>query len=207
MHALHRHARGQRVERAIEQARVVDQQRRAGRGSHGLERCMPSAPPLDPGPMPTAKRPSRFRLAPDVRPTRLRPPPRARPRRRRRFRGEVRIDVASRAPARGDRPARRRPDDRARRRPRSSGQVVPLRVRLDRHDETVSLRAARPLPAGAARARTCASRARSTGISAGSTRPAPTARATPSRSARRPTRGASCRASTSRRSRRASASR
>jgi puromycin-sensitive aminopeptidase len=96
--------------------------------------------------MPTATRPSRFRLAPDVRPRdyhlHLEPDLDAG-----RFRGEVRIDVRLE-------------------RPRAAivlhaveltiehadaeveGQVVALRARLDRHDQTVALRAARPLPAG-----------------------------------------------------------
>src|SRR5262245_14951984 len=108
---------------------------------------MPPAPRLDPGSMPTAKRPSRFRLAPDVRPTdyhlHLEPDIDGG-----RFRGEVRIDV---------RLARPRAEivlhaaDLAVERAAAevSGRVIPLRVRLDRHDETATLRAARPLPAGA----------------------------------------------------------
>src|SRR5215468_11340539 len=55
-------------------------------------RCMRCAPRLDPGSMPTATRPSRFRLALDVRPSdyhlHLEPDLDAG-----RFRGEVRIDV------------------------------------------------------------------------------------------------------------------
>ena len=98
--------------------------------------------------MPSAAHPSRFRLAPDVRPSdyhvHLEPDLAAG-----RFRGEVRIDV---------RLARSRTEivlhaadltiEHAD--AEVDGQVVPLRVVLDRHDETVSLRAARALPAGAA---------------------------------------------------------
>jgi puromycin-sensitive aminopeptidase len=97
--------------------------------------------------MPTAKRPSRFRLAPDVRPTdyhlHLEPDIDGG-----RFRGEVRIDVHL------DRPRAEivlHAADLAVERAAAevSGRVIPLRVRLDRHDETATLRAARPLPAGA----------------------------------------------------------
>jgi puromycin-sensitive aminopeptidase len=96
--------------------------------------------------MPTAKRPSRFRLAPDVRPTdyhlHLEPDIDGV-----RFRGEVRIDVQL------DRPRAEivlHAADLAVERAAAevNGRVIPLRVRLDRHDETATLRAAHPLPAG-----------------------------------------------------------
>jgi puromycin-sensitive aminopeptidase len=97
--------------------------------------------------MPTAKHPSRFRLAPDVRPTdyhlHLEPDLDAA-----RFRGEVRIDTRLARPrAEIVLHAAELAVERAT--AEASGRVIPLRVRLDRHDETVSLRAARPLPAGA----------------------------------------------------------
>src|SRR5262245_51379452 len=97
--------------------------------------------------MPSAKRPSGLRLAPDVRPAEyhlhLEPDLETAC-----FRGEVRIDVRL---------------ERARREivlhaaelaiehaaAELDGQVVPLRASLDRHDESVTLRAPRPLPAGA----------------------------------------------------------
>src|SRR5205823_8033003 len=100
------------------------------------------------GPMPTARRPSRFRLPADVRPTRydlqLEPDLEGGG-----FRGEVRIALRlarpraeivlhaaelaiERAMAHGD------------------GREMPARVRLSRADETVTLRFARPLAAGEA---------------------------------------------------------
>ena len=198
MHALHRHARGQRVERAIEQARVVDQQRRAGRGSHGLERCMRPAPPLDPGPMPTAKHPSRFRLAPDVRPSdyhlHLEPDLDAGtlPRRgahRRRARAPARRDRRCTPPTwRSSTPTAEveRPGDPAARAARPA--------RRDGHAARGAAAAGRrPRAAPALRGRAQPPSARPL------RRAARAARATPSRSARRPTRAASSRASTSRR--------
>ena len=108
---------------------------------------MAEAPSIDPVPMPSAARPSRFRLAPDVRPSdyhiHLEPDLATG-----RFQGEVRIDVRLARPRAeivlhaADLAVEHADAER-------DGQVVPLRVALDRHDETVSLRAARPLPAGA----------------------------------------------------------
>src|SRR5262249_6534563 len=102
--------------------------------------------PARPGSMPTAPRPSRFRLAPDVRPTdyhlHLEPDLDAG-----RFLGEVRIDVRLERPRAdialhaADLAIERATVD-------LHDQVIPLRVRLDRHDETARLRAARSLPAG-----------------------------------------------------------
>jgi puromycin-sensitive aminopeptidase len=96
--------------------------------------------------MPTAQRPSRFRLAPDVRPTdyhlHLEPDLDAA-----RFRGEVRIDVRLERPrAEIVLHAANLAIERAT--AEMNEQVIPLRVRLDRHDETATLRPARPLPAG-----------------------------------------------------------
>jgi puromycin-sensitive aminopeptidase len=97
--------------------------------------------------MPSAARPSRFRLAPDVRPSdyriHLEPDLAAG-----RFRGEVRIDVRLARPRaeivlHGADLSVEHADAEL------DGEVIPLRVALDRHDETVSLRAVRPLPAGA----------------------------------------------------------
>ncbi len=98
--------------------------------------------------MPTARRrPSTFRLAADVRPTdyhlHLEPDLAAG-----RFRGEVRIDVRLERPRAviilhaADLTVEHAAAE-------VDGQVVPLRVRVDRHDETVTLTASRPLPAGA----------------------------------------------------------
>jgi puromycin-sensitive aminopeptidase len=96
--------------------------------------------------MPSAKRPSRFRLAPDVRPSdyhlHLEPDLEAG-----RFRGEVRIDLRLERPRaeivlHAAELVLEHADAEA------DGQVVPLHIRLDRGDETVALRAARPLPAG-----------------------------------------------------------
>jgi puromycin-sensitive aminopeptidase len=96
--------------------------------------------------MPTAKRPSGFRLASDVRPTdyhlHLEPDLDAE-----RFRGEVRIDVSMERPRAtialhaGDLRIEHAVAE-------VEGSTVPLRARLDRHEETVTLSAARPLPAG-----------------------------------------------------------
>jgi puromycin-sensitive aminopeptidase len=96
--------------------------------------------------MPTAKPPSRFRLAPDVRPSdyhlHLEPDLAAG-----RFRGEVRIDVRlDRSRAEITLHALELAIEHAD--AEVDGQVVPLRARLDRRDETVTLGAARPLPAG-----------------------------------------------------------
>src|SRR5262245_24452817 len=104
-------------------------------------------PRLDPGAMPTAKRPSRYRLASDVRPSdyhlHLEPDLDAGT-----FRGEVRIDVRLERPRaeitlHAAELAVEHADA------EFDGQVVPLRARLDRHDETVTLRASKPLPRGA----------------------------------------------------------
>src|SRR5262245_13693855 len=109
---------------------------------------MRSGPPLDPRCMSTAMRPSRFRLPADVRPSdyhlHLEPDLDAAT-----FRGEVRIDV------RLERPRAEIVLHAADMRIEHAtaevhDAVVPLRVRLDRRDETVTLRAARPLPAGTA---------------------------------------------------------
>ncbi len=107
---------------------------------------MHRGPPLDPGSMPTATRPSRFRLATDVRPSdyhlHLEPDLDAG-----RFRGEVRIDLRLERPRTevvlhaADMAIEHAAAE-------VDGAVVPLRARLDRRDETVTLRAARPLPAG-----------------------------------------------------------
>ncbi len=101
---------------------------------------------LDPGSMPNATRPSRFRLATDVRPSdyhlHLEPDLATG-----RFRGEVRIDVQLARPRTAivlhaaDLVVEHADAER-------DGEVIPLRTRLDRRHETVSLRAARPLPAG-----------------------------------------------------------
>jgi puromycin-sensitive aminopeptidase len=109
---------------------------------------MRCGPPIDPRSMATAMRPSRFRLPADVRPSdyhlHLEPDLDGAT-----FRGEVRIDV------RLERPRAEIVLHAADMRIEHAtaevhGAVVPLRARLDRRDETVSLRAARPLPAGAA---------------------------------------------------------
>ncbi len=96
--------------------------------------------------MPTAKRPSRFRLPPDVRPSdyhlHLEPDLDAG-----RFGGEVRIDVDL-ARARAEIVLHAADLGIEHADAEVEGQVVPLRTRLDRHDETVTLRAARPLPPG-----------------------------------------------------------
>jgi puromycin-sensitive aminopeptidase len=96
--------------------------------------------------MPTAPRPSRFRLPTDVRPSdyhlHLEPDLDAG-----RFRGEVRIDLRLERPRTevvlhaADMAIEHAAAE-------VDGAVVPLRARLDRRDETVTLRAARPLPAG-----------------------------------------------------------
>jgi puromycin-sensitive aminopeptidase len=96
--------------------------------------------------MPIAKRPSRFRLAPDVRPSdyrlHLEPDLDAGT-----FRGEVRIDVRLERPrAEVALHAAELVIEHAD--AEVDGQVVPLGARLDRHDETVTLRSARPLPRG-----------------------------------------------------------
>src|SRR5262245_33352885 len=107
---------------------------------------MRRGPPLDPGSMSTAARPSRFRLAADARPSashlHLEPDLEAA-----RFRGEVRIDVRLERPRAevvlhaADLAIEHSTAE-------VDGSVIPLRPRLDRRDETVTLRAARPLPAG-----------------------------------------------------------
>src|SRR5262249_56241462 len=105
---------------------------------------MRSGRPLDPGSMSTATRPSRFRLPADVRPSdyhlHLEPDLDAAT-----FRGEVRIDVRLERP-RAEivlHAADMRIEHAT---AEVNGTVVPLRARLDRRDETVTLRAARPLP-------------------------------------------------------------
>src|SRR5215468_10169745 len=109
---------------------------------------MRSGPPLDPRCMSTAMRPSRFRLPADVRPSdyhlHLEPDLDAAT-----FRGEVRIDVRLERP-RAEivlHAADMRIEHAT---AEVNSAVVPLRARLDRRDETLTLRAARPLPAGAA---------------------------------------------------------
>src|SRR5262245_13009146 len=96
--------------------------------------------------MSTAKRPSRFRLSPDARPSdyhlHLEPDLDAG-----RFRGEVRIDVRLARP-RAEIALHAAELEIEHADAEVDGQVVPLRARLDRHDETVTLRAARPLPSG-----------------------------------------------------------
>jgi puromycin-sensitive aminopeptidase len=91
-------------------------------------------------------RPSRFRLAPDVRPSdyqlHLAPDLDAG-----RFRGEVRIDVHL-ARARSEIVLHAADLAIEHADAEVDGGFVPLRVRLDRHDETASLRASRPLPVG-----------------------------------------------------------
>jgi puromycin-sensitive aminopeptidase len=109
---------------------------------------MRCGPPLDPRSMSTAMRPSRFRLPADVRPSdyhlHLEPDLDAAT-----FRGEVRIDVRLQRPRAEI--ALHAADMRIEHATAEvNGTVVPLRARLDRRDETVMLRAARPLPAGAA---------------------------------------------------------
>src|SRR5262245_50745989 len=96
--------------------------------------------------MPSAKRPSSVRLAADVRPRdyhlHLAPDLEAG-----RFAGEVRIDVGLARP-RAEIVLHAADLTIAHADAEVDGQVVPLRARLDRHQETVTLRAARPLPAG-----------------------------------------------------------
>src|SRR5262249_59405511 len=65
-----------------------------------------------------------------------------------RFRGEVRIDVRLARP-RAEIVLHAADLSVERAAAEVNAQVIPLRVRLDRHDETATLRAARPLPAGA----------------------------------------------------------
>ena len=101
--------------------------------------------------MPTATRPSRFRLATDVRPSdyhlHLEPGLDEG-----RFRGEVRIDLHLERPRTelvlhaADMTIEHAAAE-------ADGEVVPLRARLDRRDETVTLRATRPLPAGSVQVR------------------------------------------------------
>ena len=98
--------------------------------------------------MSTATRPSRFRLPADVRPSdyhlHLEPDLDGAT-----FRGEVRIDVRLERP-RAEivlHAADMRIEHAT---AEMNGAVVPLRPRLDRRDETVTLRAGRPLPAGTA---------------------------------------------------------
>jgi puromycin-sensitive aminopeptidase len=98
--------------------------------------------------MPTAKRPSRFRLSTDVRPTHydlhLEPDLDAGA-----FRGEVRITLRLERPrAEIVLHAAELAIERAT--ARAAGQDVPARVRLVRADEAVALRFPRPLPAGEA---------------------------------------------------------
>src|SRR5262249_23748689 len=120
---------------------------KAERSEETGARCMRRGPPLDPGFMSTAARPSRFRLATDVRPSdyhlHLEPDLDTA-----RFRGEVRIDVRLERPSpeRGL-PAADLTMEQAR--AEVDGGVIQLGARLDRRDETVTLRAGRPLPAGA----------------------------------------------------------
>src|SRR5439155_936592 len=108
------------------------------RGSH--------APPG--GPMPTARRPSRFRLPADVRPTRydlhLEPDLEGGG-----FRGEVRIALRLARPrAEIVLHAAELAIERAV--AHTDGREMPARVRLSRADETAALRFARPLAAGEA---------------------------------------------------------
>ena len=98
--------------------------------------------------MSTATRPSRFRLPADVRPSdyhlHLEPDLDGAT-----FRGEVRIDVRLERP-RAEivlHAADMRIEHAT---AEVNGDAVPLRARLDRRDETVTLRAGRPLPAGTA---------------------------------------------------------
>ncbi len=97
--------------------------------------------------MPTPKRPSGFRLAPDVRPTdyhlHLAPDLEAGT-----FRGEVRIDVRLERP-RGDIVLHATELSIEQAAAEVDGRTIPLRASLDRHDETVTLRPARPLRPGA----------------------------------------------------------